>query len=220
MPIFLPRMPFTMGAYLCSLPKALISTSTPAGRSSFMSASMVCGVGSSRSRRRLWVRISNCSRLFLSTCGERSTVKRLMAVGKGMGPAFSGPGRGGLWTFSWWRRRGRACRRLSSGCGFSLGPWFPSLLHNLGDGAGADGAAAFADGEAQALLHRHRGDELDGEGDVVARHHHLGARGQLRHPGHVGGAHVELRPVPLEEGRVPPPLLLGQHVDLGLELGV
>src|SRR6185295_5591219 len=35
--------------YLCSLPKALISTSTPAGRSSFISASTVCGVGSKMS---------------------------------------------------------------------------------------------------------------------------------------------------------------------------
>src|SRR5213078_2263771 len=51
----------------CSLPKALILTSTPAGRSSFMSASTVCGVGSKMSSSRLCVRISNCSRLFLST---------------------------------------------------------------------------------------------------------------------------------------------------------
>ena len=46
---------------------SLISTSTPAARSSFISASTVCGVGSTMSKSRLWVRISNCSRLFLST---------------------------------------------------------------------------------------------------------------------------------------------------------
>jgi hypothetical protein len=45
----------------------LISTSTPAERSSFMSASSVCWVGSRMSSKRLWVRISNCSRDFLST---------------------------------------------------------------------------------------------------------------------------------------------------------
>ena len=39
------------------------------------------------SRSRLCVRISNCSRDFLSTCGERSTVQRLIAVGRSTGPA-------------------------------------------------------------------------------------------------------------------------------------
>ena len=37
----------------------------------------------------------------------------------------------------------------------------PSLLHDLGDDAGADGAAAFADGEAQLLFHGDRHDQLD-----------------------------------------------------------
>src|SRR5262249_17781192 len=46
------------------LSQSLISTSTPAARSSFISASTVCGVGSTMSSSRLWVRISNCSRLF------------------------------------------------------------------------------------------------------------------------------------------------------------
>ena len=35
------------------------------------------------------------------------------------------------------------------------------LLEDLGDDAGADGAAAFADGEAHLLLERDRRDELD-----------------------------------------------------------
>ena len=34
------------------------------------------------SRSRLWVRISNCSRLFLSTCGERFTVNRSPHIDK------------------------------------------------------------------------------------------------------------------------------------------
>src|SRR5688572_10626568 len=39
--------------------------------------------------------------------------------------------------------------------------WFPSCLgDDLGDDAGADGAAALADGEAQLLLHRDRRDQL------------------------------------------------------------
>ena len=40
------------GHFVCSLPNALISMSTPEGRSSLVSASMVAGVGSRRSIRR------------------------------------------------------------------------------------------------------------------------------------------------------------------------
>src|SRR5713226_4249672 len=36
-----------------------------------------------------------------------------------------------------------------------------SLLHDLADGSGAYGVPAFADGKPQALLHRHRRDQLD-----------------------------------------------------------
>src|SRR5437879_9702104 len=77
--------------YLCSLPNALISTSTPAGKSSFISASTVWGVGSKMSMSRLCVRTSNCSRDFLSTWGERSTVHLFFAVGSGIGPASRAP---------------------------------------------------------------------------------------------------------------------------------
>src|SRR5277367_3544025 len=65
--------------------------STPAGRLSFLSSSTVLAVGWMMSRRRLWVRISNWSMLFLSTCGERLTVKRSIRVGSGMGPATTEP---------------------------------------------------------------------------------------------------------------------------------
>src|SRR5581483_8082775 len=73
------------------LRQLLISTSTPADRSSFIRASSVCCVGSRMSSRRLWVRISNCSRDFLSTCGPRRTVYLLILVGRGMGPATRAP---------------------------------------------------------------------------------------------------------------------------------
>ncbi len=49
------------------------------------------------------------------------------------------------------------------------------LLQDLGDGAGTDGVAALADGEALTGLERDRGDQLDVHVDVVARHDHLGA---------------------------------------------
>ena len=65
---------------------ASIGAGARAARSSFISASTVCGVGSTISKRRLCVRISNCSRLFLSTCGERFTVNFSMRVGSGIGP--------------------------------------------------------------------------------------------------------------------------------------
>src|SRR5213594_1560039 len=64
----------------------LISTSTPAGRSSFVSASTVCERESRMSISRLCVFSSNCSRLFLSMCGLRSTVHSCRLVGNGMGP--------------------------------------------------------------------------------------------------------------------------------------
>ena len=88
------------GVYLCSFPNALISTSTPAGRSSFISASTVCGVGSKMSISRLCVRSSNCSRDFLSTCGERSTVHLFFSVGNGIGPASLAPVRRAVSTIS------------------------------------------------------------------------------------------------------------------------
>src|SRR5271163_823262 len=98
----------TAESYLCSLPNALISTSTPAGRSSFIRASTVCGVGSKMSSRRLCVRISNCSRDFLSTCGERSTQYLFFIVGRGIGPAICAPVRRAVSTISpvdWSRMR-------------------------------------------------------------------------------------------------------------------
>src|SRR2546429_548464 len=73
---------------------------TPGGKSSFISASTVSGVGSRMSISRLCVRISNCSRDFLSTCGERSTVQRLIDVGRGIGPATSAPVRLAVSTIS------------------------------------------------------------------------------------------------------------------------
>ena len=94
------------------------------------------------------------------------------------------------------------------------------LLEDLGDPAGADGAAALPDREAQAFLHGDRLDQVDPHVGPVPRHDHLGALGQVHHAGHVGGTEVELRTVVVEERRVPTALVLGQDVDLALELGV
>src|SRR6201995_2418842 len=94
------------------------------------------------------------------------------------------------------------------------------LLDDLGDPAGADGAAAFADREPQTFVHGDGLDQLDRDVGVVTGHHHFGALRQRHHTGHVGGAEVELRTVVVEERRVPAALVLGQDVDAALELGV
>src|SRR2546430_17173979 len=98
--------------------------------------------------------------------------------------------------------------------------WATALLDHLGRHTGSDRAATFTDGEAHPLLDRDRGDELDLHVDVVAWHHHLGALGQLDLAGHVRGADVELRAVPLEERRVAAALPLGEDIDARVQLGV
>src|SRR5215475_6290031 len=95
-----------------------------------------------------------------------------------------------------------------------------SSLKDLDNAAGADRPATLADGELEAVLHGDRLDQLDRHGGVVARHDHLGALGQRDDAGDVRGPEVELRTVVLEERRVAAALLLGQDVDLRLELGV
>src|SRR6266850_1594408 len=98
---------------------------------------------------------------------------------------------------------------------------FPLLLEDLGDDAGTHRASALADREPQLLLHRDGRDQLHHHPvHVVARHHHLPPRRQVRHSRHVRRPEVELRPVAVEERRVPPALFLRQHVRLGLELRV
>lgn len=79
---------------------ALILMSTPAGRAILLSASMVRPVGCNMSINRLCARISNCSRLFLSICGLRSTVYLDIRVGNGIGPCTAAPVRLAVSTIS------------------------------------------------------------------------------------------------------------------------
>src|SRR5574340_1171098 len=92
------------------------------------------------------------------------------------------------------------------------------LFQNVRNRAGSDRAAAFANREPQPLVHGHRSDQLHFQVHVVARHHHLRAFRQRRHSRHVRRPEVELRPVSLEERRVPPALFLAQHVHFTAEL--
>src|SRR5690606_25647922 len=123
-----------------------------------------------------------------------------------------------------WKRQRRLAPPLPA-TGFSADPRPPgagqaALLDDLAHHAGADGAAALADREAQALVHGHRVDQLNRHLHVVARHHHLHALRQGHRAGDVRGAEVELRAVALEERGVTAALVLAQHVHLGFEAGV
>src|SRR5690554_689808 len=91
---------------------------------------------------------------------------------------------------------------------------------NLGNHAGANGTAAFADSEAQTFFHGDRSDQGNNQLDVVARHDHFHAFGQFAGTGHVSGTEVELRTVALEERGVTTTFVLAQYVDFGFELGV
>src|SRR5689334_4817939 len=99
-----------------------------------------------------------------------------------------------------------------------LGFGFWALLDDLRDRAGPDRTTSFTNREPRALLERHRRVQLRRDRRVVPGHHHLDALRQLQRPGHVRRPDVELRPVAVEERRVPPPLFLAQDVDLALEL--
>src|SRR4051812_10100009 len=95
-----------------------------------------------------------------------------------------------------------------------------ALLLDTGHHPGANGAATLADGEPQAVVHGDRLDQLDRHLDVVTRHDHLRALGQVGDAGHVRRAEVELRAVAVEERGVTATLLLLQAVHLRGELGV
>src|SRR5262245_55446836 len=147
------------------------------------------------------------------------------SVGSGTGPTTFAPVR---WTCSTMSRAATSSIRWSYARslmrifvpGMSAVSCLVALLDDLGDAAGADGAAALTDREPEAVFHRDRRDQLDVHRDVVARHHHLDALGQVGGTGHVGRAEVELRPVAVEERGVAAALFLGQDVDLRLEVGV
>ncbi|SPW32011.1 Uncharacterised protein [Edwardsiella tarda] len=73
------------------------------------------------------------------------------------------------------------------------------LLDNFSNNARTNGTAAFADCEAQTVVHGDRVDQGNNHLDVVARHYHLYAFRQFDGTSHVSSTEVELRTVAFEE---------------------
>src|SRR3954453_1194455 len=94
------------------------------------------------------------------------------------------------------------------------------LFDYLGDDTRADGSPALSDGEAEALVHGDRLNQLDLHLGVLARRHELAAVGELDDAGDVRRAEVELRPIAGDERRGTTALLLLQAVALRLVLRV
>src|SRR3990167_1556159 len=95
-----------------------------------------------------------------------------------------------------------------------------NLFDDLRDDSGADGATAFADGEARTHVESDRNAEGDDEFDVIARHDHFHVGRKLYAARDVRRAHVELRLVSFEERRVAASFLFREDVHLGVELRV
>ena len=92
------------------------------------------------------------------------------------------------------------------------------LLNNSCDDAGADGAAALADGEAEFFFHGDRHNQLDLHFDIIPRHHHFRARRQVHNTRHIRCTEVKLRTVIGKERRMTAALFLRQNIGFRLEL--
>src|SRR5690242_9987634 len=137
------------------------------------------------------MRISKCSRLSLSTCGERTTVYLRISVGSGTGPRTFACVRTTVstiffvdWSTTSWSY---ALSRIRIFCPVGATRCSPLLLDDADDAAGADGTATFTDREPQALVHGDRLAQLDGHLGVVTRHDHFRALGQGHRAGDVRG---------------------------------
>src|SRR5687767_9179892 len=127
------------------------------------------------SMTRLCVFSSNCSRDFLSTCGDRSTVQRCVFVGSGMGPETCAPVFSAVrtmsdaaWSITAWSNAFRRIRILPAIDSPELGvrSWERSrensqlstpnsqrsLSEDLRHDASAHRATTLADGEAELLF--------------------------------------------------------------------
>ena len=90
------------------------------------------------SRSRLCVRSSNCSRLFLSTCGLRSTVQRSVLTGSGIGPDTCAPVFSAVrtmsaaaWSSTTWSKALRRMRILWAMWKLAIGYWLSAYFRIL-----------------------------------------------------------------------------------------
>ena len=95
-----------------------------------------------------------------------------------------------------------------------------SLVEDLGHLTRTHGAATLADSEAEVLVQGDVGDELNGDGEVVARHDHLAALGEGDGAGHVSGTEVELGTIVVVERGVTATFFLLEDIDSGFEFVV
>src|ERR1051325_9905054 len=68
--------------------------------------------------------------------------------------------------------------------------------------AGADGPAAFANGETLAFFHGYRRDDFDFDRDIVTGHDHFHSLREGHGASHVRGSEIELRTVIRKERRM------------------
>ena len=94
------------------------------------------------------------------------------------------------------------------------------LFDDLGDDTSTNGAATFADSEAQTLFHGDWGEQLNLESYGVTRHDHFFVSWQFNFTSYVSSTEVELWLVALEEWRVTATFFFGQDVDFSFKLGV
>ena len=85
------------------------------------------------------------------------------------------------------------------------------------DDAGADRSATFADSKSHFFFHRDGGNELTDRA-MLSPGITISTPSGNSTPRHIRRAEIELRAISLEERRVTASFVLGQHVNLSLEL--
>src|SRR6056297_2081897 len=181
----------------------------------------------------LCVRISNCSRAFLFTCGDLRTVNLFILVGKGTGPATLAPAFSTvctiareLWSISSISKPRSRTRILSLAiispekqvphvCVRDILKLLFDYLSNL---TTSYSSTTFANSEAQPFLHSNWMNEFNINFYVVTGHYHLLIFRQCYVTGNIGCPEVKLRTIPIKERRVTTTLFLGQGVNLPLKL--
>ena len=94
------------------------------------------------------------------------------------------------------------------------------IVDDLNHLTGTNGTTTFTDSEAETLVHGDVGNQLNVDGDMVARHDHFHAFRKSDFTSNVGGSEVELRTILVTERGVTATFFFAQDVDLTLEVVV